>query len=130
MTHLVTRATLMRLLNDDAKRPHVIGRALVALFHKQTRTEQAANHTDNLNFVGFSGSDARDGSITAKYYLKHGTLLPWQIENWMKPFRGFPRITKYARQLNDIATAKQAAAERARITGAPRLEPFDPDRGW
>lgn len=125
MTHIVTRATLMTLLSDEKKRPHVIGRALVALFHKQTRTEQVANHTDNLNFVGFSGSDARDGSITAKYYLKHGTLLPWQIENWMKPFRGFPRITKYARQLNDIATDRARTQERARIQGGQNA--VDPD---
>ena len=126
MTDLVTRATLLNLLRDDAKRQHVIGRALVALFNRQTRSEQAANHTDNLNWVGFSGSDARDGSITAKYYIKHKSLLPWQVDNWMKDFRGFPRITKYARQLNQIAQEK--AAEKA---PAPKpVEPMDPDRGY
>ena len=108
MTNIVTRASLMTLLNDEAKRPHVIGRALVALFEHQTRDEKAVNHTQHHNFVGFSSSDARDGSITAKYYLKHKTLLPWQIDNWMKDFRGFPRITKYVRQLNRAAEAKAA----------------------
>jgi hypothetical protein len=120
---IVTRATLMDLLKDEKKRPHVIGRALVALFEHQTRTEQAANHTQVHNYVGFSSSDARDGSITAKYYLKHKTLLPWQIDNWMKDFRGFPRITKYVRQLNAAAEAK-AAARR------PAIIPMDPDRGY
>lgn len=121
---LVTRASLLELLKDEKKRPHVIGRALVALFANQTRTEQAANHTQLHNEIGFSGADARDGSITAKYYIKHKTLLPWQVDNWMKDFRGFPRITKYTRQLNQAAAAKAARQ-------APRpLEPFDPDRGY
>lgn len=105
---LVTRATLLNLLNDEAKRPHVIGRALVALFDHQTRTEQAANSTQLHNMVGFSGSDAKSGSITAKYYLKHKTLLPWQVDQWMRDFRGFPRITKYVKQLNRAAEAKAA----------------------
>ncbi len=105
---LVTRASLLELLNDDTKRPHVIGRALVALFHNQTRDEQATNDTKVNNTIGFTGTDARDGSITAKYYIKHKTLLPWQIDNWMKDFRGFPRITKYHRQLNLAAQAKAA----------------------
>lgn len=103
---IVTRASLMALLQDPVKRPHVIGRALVALFNNQTRDEKSANHTQLNNTIGFSGADARDGSITAKYYLKHGTLLEWQIDNWMKDFRGFPRICKYVRQLNEAARAK------------------------
>lgn len=108
MSKLVTRESLIKLLQNEERRQHVIGRALVVLFHGQTKTEQAANVTNLHNDIGFSGSDARDGSITAKYYLKHGTLLPWQVENWMKPFRGFPRITKYTRQLNQIAQEKAA----------------------
>lgn len=108
MTNIVTRASLLQLLNDEAKRQHVIGRALVVLFEHQTRTEQAANHTQVHNFIGFSSSDARDGSITAKYYIKHKALLPWQIDNWMKDFRGFPRIAKYWKQLDAAAQARRA----------------------
>jgi hypothetical protein len=105
---LVTRASLLALLNDPVKRPHVIGRALVVLFNNQTRTEQSANSTQVHNDIGFSGADARDGTITAKYYLKNKTLLDWQVERWMKDFRGFPRICKYHAQLNRAAIARQA----------------------
>lgn len=107
MVALVTRASLIQLLQDEAKRPHVIGRALVVLFEHQTRSEQASNHTEVHNRIGFSSSDARSGSITAKYYLKHRTLLPWQVDRWMEDFRGFPRICKYHRQLNRAAQLKR-----------------------
>lgn len=120
---IVTRASLMALLQDEAKRPHVIGRALVALFNNQTRDEQSANHTTQDNTIGFSGSDAKSGSITAKYYLKHKTLLPWQVDMWMRDFRGFPRICKYVRQLNAAAAVRQIREERK----AQSLE--DPDQG-
>ncbi len=112
MTHLVTRATLIDLLRDEAKRPHVIGRALVVLFNNQTRTEQAANLTQLHNDIGFSGADARSGSITAKYYIKNKTLLQWQVDRWMRDFRGFPRICKYWKQLDRAA---QARVERNQV---------------
>lgn len=105
---LVTRASLLALLSDPAKRQHVIGRALVVLFNNQTRDEQASNTTRLFNNIGFTGSDARDGTITAKYYLKHRSLLDWQVERWMADFRGFPRICKYHAQLNRAALARRA----------------------
>ncbi len=103
---IVDRNVLIEMLKDEAKRPHVIGRALVVLFNRQTEAEKVANTTQLDNTIGFSGADAKDGTITAKYYLKHKTLLPWQIDNWMKDFRGFPRICKYHRQLNEAANLK------------------------
>lgn len=107
MTTIVTKQTLLDMLNDEKKRQHVIGRALVALFNRQTQAEQSANTTDNLNGIGFAGCDARSGSLTAKSYIKNGTLQQWQIDKWMTPSRGYPRICKYAKQLNAIAVEKR-----------------------
>lgn len=108
MERLVTKESMMQMLADNAKRQHVIGRALVALFHRQTADEKQANHTENTNAIGFSQSDARSGSLTARFYMKHNRLEDWMIEKWMKDFRGAPRITKYWRQLDEIAKAKRA----------------------
>lgn len=89
---------------------HTIGRALMLLYkYGQTDDEQDTNATHYFNGVGFTGSDARSGSITARYYMKHGTLLDWQIERWTKRnAKGRMRIAKYHRQLNEFALAKAA----------------------
>lgn len=112
---IVTRESLQAQLNNATpeKRIQIVGRALVALFDRQTQTEKQINHTQNWNTVGFSGSDAKAGSLTAKSFLKHGTLQDWQVERWLKlGSNGYARLTKYHRQLNDIAEAK-AAQRRA-----------------
>lgn len=103
---LVTRESLCALI--ERKPVETVGRALVAIFRAgQTEDERAGNTTDVLNGIGFSGADARSASITAKYFIKHGTLLEWQVEQWTKPAKnGFPRICKYVKQLNDIAERK------------------------
>lgn len=86
----------------------IIGRALVAIFKRQTSEERDGNLTKYHNGIGFSGQDARLGSIGAKYYLKHGTLTEGLMRGWLKTGRnGLPRITKYTRQLNEIAIQKQ-----------------------
>lgn len=104
---IVTKQSLNHLLQDPTKRANVIGRALVVLFHNQTQSEQADNTTKIYNDIGFTGADAKSGSLTAKFYLKHGTLLQWQINRWMKPGKsGFPRLCKYHRQLNIAAERK------------------------
>lgn len=106
---IVSRESLQKMLDEanDVKRQHVIGRALVALFDRQTKDEQATNDTRNLNTIGFSGADAKSGSLTAKYYLKHKKLEDWQVARWMKVQKnGFARLTKYHKQLNEIAEAK------------------------
>jgi hypothetical protein len=98
----VTRESLVALL--ERKPEVVVGRALVALFRKQTDSEKVGNQAEQDNGVGFSGADARSGSITAKYYLKHGKLLDWQVEQWTKSAKnGYPRLCKYVKQLNAIA---------------------------
>ena len=115
---LVTRTSLKEMLEDERGHDyvqHVVGRALVALFRRQTQGEQASNVTNVDNMEGFAGPDARAGSLGAKYYMKHGKLLDWQVAQWTKIWRGnnMPRLCKYAKQLNEIAEAKAAAKEAA-----------------
>jgi hypothetical protein len=108
---IVTRESLQELLDNsnEKKRAQIVGRALVILFKNQTRDEQAMNTTNKENGIGFTGADAKSGSITGKYFMKHGTLLDWQVERWTRPAsNGYSRLTKYHKQLNDAALAKRA----------------------
>lgn len=107
---LVSKESLKKML-DEADRPkqiRIVGRALVAIFQRQTESERNHNSADVNNTIGFSGPDAKSGSLTAKSYLAHGTLQDWQLDRWIRIDRtGFPRICKYHSQLNEIAIAKQ-----------------------
>lgn len=88
---------------------HFVGRALVVIFNRQTNEEKNITATVEDNGIGFTGADARSGTITAKYYLKHRKLLDWQVECWLKRNRkGTFRIAKYWRQLNEEAERKAA----------------------
>lgn len=104
---IVTKKYLVdRIAKDPA---WVIGRILVAIFNRQTSEEASNNLTKFHNGVGFSSNDARLGCIGAKYFIKHGTLTDGLMKGWLKLDKhGFPRITKYAQQLNDIAMTKTA----------------------
>lgn len=105
----VTRTSLQVMLDNpnQAYVAKVIGRALWALFQYQTYTEQNANDTHEHNNVGFNSADGKSGSLTAKYWKKHGTLLEWQMDKWTKKNgKGFSRLSKYHRQLNRIAESK------------------------
>lgn len=108
---IVTCESLQQLIDSASpeKQARIVGRALVALFNRQTASEQSNNSTAEYNNIGFSGADGRSGTLTAKYFMKHGKLLDWQIDRWLKPQRnGFARICKYTKQLNEIAQLKQA----------------------
>ena len=110
MSYLVTRESLRKMLevSSPERKAEIIGRACVVLFKRQTKTEQAINSTEITNFRGFCAQDARSGSITAKYFIKHGKLEDWQVEKWTKTDRrGTPRIVKYWRQLNEEAVERQ-----------------------
>lgn len=109
---IVTRDSLQAMLNNPSQQyvTAVVGRALVALMHRQTESERQTNATAIDNGVGFSGADGRSGTLTAKSFLKHGTLQDWQLARWTAPTRtGFARLTKYAKQLNEIAEAKASS---------------------
>lgn len=108
MKKIVSQESLDELINrgDDVS-VRAIGRALVALFNRQIEDEKRANTTRVHNMEGFTPGDARSGSLTAKYFLKHQTLLQWQVEMWTKRNdRGRCRLVKYHRQLNEIANKK------------------------
>lgn len=102
---IVTRESLILMIQTSPtkRQKHIVGRALVAIFNKQTDEEKNINSTKENNGIGFAGCDARTGSITAKYYLKHKTIEDWQLEKWLTN----DRIIKYHKQLNAIAISKQ-----------------------
>lgn len=114
MTQIVTKDSLQHLLSNPNPKfvEAVIGRALVNIFKRQTSTEQATNETKIHNNIGFTGSDAKSGSIHAKFYIKHNKLEQWMIDKWLKRSEktGLSRIAKYHRQLNEIAEQKQRKA--------------------
>lgn len=108
--HIVTKEWMIRNLNPrNPKVGQVVGKALVALFLRQTNDERAQNETNTHNRVGFTGSDARAGCIAAKTFLKYQSFREdWMIERWLKPnAKGVPRLAKYWRQLDQIAREKQ-----------------------
>lgn len=115
----VTKSSLIALLADEDKRAHVIGRALVVLFKRQTEAEKATNSTRVHNNRGFNHHDAKWGTIMAKFYIKNKTLSAAAVRQWMKPegARGTPRIAKYWSQLDEAARenheAKLVAARTA-----------------
>jgi len=112
MPAIVTRDTLRSMLNvaDTERKVQIIGRALVRIFEGQTAAEKVQNDTTEDNGIGFSGADAKAGTLTAKYFLKHRNLLDWQLEKWMALSGGYPRICKYHKQLNAIAEKKALTA--------------------
>lgn len=108
---VVTRDSLRVMLRNDNIQyvDTVIGRALLALLKRQTADEQRAADTRVWNAVGFSSADAKSGTLTAKAFAKNGYLLDWQRNKWLKPApNGYPRLCKYAKQLNEIALEKQS----------------------
>ena len=110
MSAIVTRESLQAMLSNENTNyvKMVVGRALVAIFNNQTESEKSENDTEERNGIGFSGADARSGTLTAKSFLKNKTLADWQLEKWIAPQKnGFARLTKYAKQLDEIAQAKK-----------------------
>ena len=79
-----------------------VGRAVYALFERQTNEEQNADMTVHQNGVGFSGCDAEILSSFAKFWKKTGFLTPKQLVLARK------KLGKYRRQLAEIALEKAA----------------------
>lgn len=106
---MITREWVIEKLETENRlfQERLIGRCLIVLFNNQTNFEKKANCTNQNNNVGFNGRDGKSGVIGAKYYLKHGKLLDWQIEKWKKKDKnGIPRIAKYYKQFNEAAMRK------------------------
>lgn len=137
MKELVTKDSLREMLDEEKYGREyvekVIGQALVAMLKRQTRDEQEQNTTNTENGVGFTGADAHGASITAKYFIKWKTLggldrkHKWRGDKWLEvKGNGYPRLCKYAKQLNEIAIEKAArlAAVQARDAKVNR-QPWD-----
>lgn len=110
-TYLVTRDSIRALLSSSNPKlvEATIGRALVVLLNRQTLSESQSNQTEVNNMIGFTGADAKSGSLTAKYWLKHGTLQDWQVQRWTRVgASGYPRLAKYWKQLDNAAKMKAA----------------------
>ncbi len=110
MTNIVTKESIQSMLDNPNHNyvMQVIGRALVGLYKRQTESEQIDNTTKIHNNIGFAGCDAKSGSLTAKYFLKHNKLEQWMIDNWTRRgTKGYSRLCKYHSQLNEIAINKQ-----------------------
>ena len=110
---IVTKEWLATRIQQDPNK--IIGRALVAIYKNQTPTEQSTISTLQLNGIGFSKADARVGTIGARMFNSHGTLQEWVVKVWSRPTKdGFPRICKYANQLQSIAQAKKDRMNHAK----------------
>jgi hypothetical protein len=109
---IITKQTLetMILEANEEKKAQIVGRACLALFRRQTEAEKADNDAKMMNNRGFTKGDAREGCLTAKSFIKNGTLQDWQVEQWLsKNVKGVMRIVKYWAQLDEEAQAKMAA---------------------
>jgi hypothetical protein len=105
---MITKTLIVELLNTNDK---AVGRALVALYARQTESEKSAETTINLNGEGFTPADAFVGSSMAQFFAARGYLTEKQLAYWRKPnAKGTPRICKYAGQLLLVAEAKAAMA--------------------
>jgi hypothetical protein len=78
----------------------MVGRALVALYERQTLIERCGAMTLEANGEGFDAVDAKVGSSMAKQVLAGRSLSDKQVAVWTV------RILKYARQLNEVALEK------------------------
>lgn len=115
MATIVTKDSLKAMLANPNKEfvARVVGKALVHIYNRQTEAEKAHDVTQQDNGIGFTGADAFSGSMTAKYFMKHNSLQDWQIEKWTKQDRkGYPRICKYHKQINEEANKKAAVPKQ------------------
>jgi len=109
-TKIVTKDSLQSMLDNPNPKyvERVVGKALYRILENQTSDEQRSNETRVHNGIGFTGADAKSGSLTAKFWKKNGYLAAWQLEKWTKKNdQGYSRLTKYHRQLNEVAIRRQ-----------------------
>lgn len=66
-----TRAEIENLINNNDV---AVGRAIVALYERQTADEQASETTNHHNNIGFCGWAAKNGSYYARWVMSGRTL--------------------------------------------------------
>ena len=76
-------------------------RGMIRIYEFQTAHEQASEHTEENNAVGFNGTDAEILTSFVKFYQKFNRLSDNQMK-WV-----FKKMPKYAGQLCRIIEGKQ-----------------------
>lgn len=92
-----TKESIIGLLERN---PIAVERALVAIFKRQTRVEQASESTKEDNGVGFSGVHAKYGSYMAKWVMEGKHLDGKHLE------KARNMAKRYWKQLLTIANQK------------------------
>lgn len=93
-----TRDSIRALLQSNDR---AVQRAIVAIYRRQTATEQNAQETLEDNGIGFNAADARILTGYAQMLLKGHPLLPAELGEARQ------RILKYGGQLLEIAAARE-----------------------
>lgn len=88
---------ILALLDSNDR---AVERALLAIYHRQTKDEREAKDTIEHNGVGFNAFDARTLTVNAEYLLKFGSLSPGRLS------LVHDRIRKYASQLASMANSR------------------------
>lgn len=86
-----------------------LGKALLALYQRQTDAEKETHNTNEANGIGFNGVDAPFLSSCAEGVKKYGRLTDKQATSVRKALK------KYIGQLVDIANEREAYKEVAQV---------------
>lgn len=91
-------SSITNLINTNDK---AVGRAVLAIYERQTSDEQSIGDTKYHNGIGFNGADAKYLSYCAEYMIKHHCGLTGKHLT-----KARQRIIKYRKQLVEIANSK------------------------
>lgn len=101
ITHKTIKELLARGLKEDDMTGRVaVIRGMMRIYSLQTESEKAAEETEILNSVGFSGFDGHIMTSIANNFLKYQRLSNKQYNLVAK------KMQRYWRQLYKIATGK------------------------
>jgi len=111
-----------RIAEAQYSKPEIVERAVLAIYARQTPQEQMVEETQESNGRGFTAFDAELLSSFAKQLKKGWKLSPRQFEIARR------RMQKYAGQLAEIATTKEAEKEvpPAPLAAERKREPIKP----
>lgn len=99
-----TREELLAKLWDMRNSRRTLERAMIQLYSRQTRDEQAVRDTRHHNGVGFSAFHAKTGSMLGAYAQDGGTFGP----TWQR--KAFNICKVHIGQLVDIANGVESVA--------------------
>ena len=94
----LTKETIHQIIDN---RPGAVERALVAIWKRQTRGEQASRSTQLQNGEGFTSADASTLSRRAELVVEGYTLSPAELEDCKE------RLKKYWAQLIEVAIERE-----------------------